>query len=225
LRKIKLVILFIGLFLLPIIVSAQNVSDYLILQDIGSYIHRVQTKDFKTLQLKSIPDYKITNNSGVLMGSGHFLLDHNDKSYETDYESDATDLAVDVQVTQHTGGDSDRWLLHEIENSYRSMKMEKIGLPYGASVTMRDVNGNKIIYGGLGGAQYTWLNNNIVISIEYTDLQRTKPEPLEIVQAYLAKFPSTITTTATEFKSNAYKWIKDEIDRRLWLCDKWNAQF
>ena len=25
--------------------------------------------------------------------------------------------------------------------------------------------------------------------------------------------------------TNVTKWIKDEIDRRLWLCDKWNAQF
>ena len=51
---------------------------------------------------------------------------------------------------------------------------------------------------------------------------------MEVVQAYLAKFPSTLTVKDdTEFKSADYntKWIKDEIDRRLWLCDKWNLQF
>ncbi|MEN6421741.1 MAG: hypothetical protein ABFD76_07305, partial [Smithella sp.] len=76
------------------------------------------------------------------------------------------------------------------------------------------------------GNGYTWVSNNVVIDVSYTDLKGNKPEPLEVVQAYLAKFPSIITTTDVEFKSNAYniKWIKDEMDRRLWLCDKLNAQ-
>ncbi|MEE9912058.1 MAG: hypothetical protein K4571_10080 [Deltaproteobacteria bacterium] len=43
---------------------------------------------------------------------------------------------------------------------------------------------------------------------------------------YLAKYPSTITATDAEFKSKDYnvKWIKDEMERRLWLCDKWSMQ-
>ena len=55
----------------------------------------------------------------------------------------------------------------------------------------------------------------------------TKPEPLEVIQAYLQKHPSTLTAfTLEELRSNANKstWIKDEMARRLWLCDKWFMQ-
>ena len=55
----------------------------------------------------------------------------------------------------------------------------------------------------------------------------TKPEPLELVQAYLAKHPSTLATmTSADLRTTANKaaWIKDEMDRRLWLCDKWFMQ-
>ena len=216
----------VSFLLLPCVAAAQNVSDYLILQDIGAY-------KLSTPKKSSIAGFGIMggprvdqNDSGVLSGSDHFP-DHTDTTYGLMYLGSGVYPPTEVKVTQHTGGDSDRWLLHEIEKSFRTSKIERLGLPYGASVAMRDVNGNKILYGGLGGGQYRWLNNNIVIDIEYTDLQRTKPEPLEVVQAYLAKYPSTITTTDAVFKSSAYnvQWIKDEMDRHLWLCDKWNAQF
>ena len=74
------------------------------------------------------------------------------------------------------------------------------------------------------GGHYRWLNNNVVVDISYTDLYKQKPEPLEVVKAYLAKFPSTIPSMTIDNTHNIL-WIKDEIDRRLWLCDKWNLQF
>ncbi len=52
----------------------------------------------------------------------------------------------------------------------------------------------------------------------------TKPEPLEVVRAYLAKHPSTLTAmTSADLRTeeNKTKWIKDEMERRLWLCDRW----
>lgn len=225
-RNIKVIFIIFCLLLTQGLVHAQTPSDYLILQDIGGYKFITQRVNPITDAVIQLPGYIITNNSGVLMGSGHFLLDHNDKSYKTYYESKIVHLGIDVEVTQHTGGDSDRWLLHEIEISYRSIKMERMGMMTEGTV-MRKINSQRVLWIGLGGGSFTWTSNNVVIKISYTDLDGTKPEPLEIVQAYLTKFPSTITTTDTEFKSNAYniKWIKDEIDRRLWLCDKWNAQF
>jgi hypothetical protein len=224
-KSIKFVTVLIGLFLLPIILCAQSVSDYLILQNIGSYKFSTQSVNPITDEVKQIPGYTILKNPGVLTGTDHFRIDHKDTTYETDYESDVTDIGVEVQVTQHTGGDSDRWLLHEIEDSYRDGdEHAKLGLLIQAT-RLREINGNKII--GRRGNGYTWVSNNFVIDVSYTDLKGNKPEPLEIVQAYLAKFPSSITITDATFKSNAYnvKWIKDEMDRRLWLCDKWNAQY
>lgn len=201
---------------------AQNPSDYLILQNIDSYKFITQSKNPITKKVKTIDGYWIFSNSGSLMGTGHFVLDHDDKTYETVYESDVTDLGVKVQVTQHTGGDSDRWLLHEIEDGFRRSKTLKA--TYSAPNPIRIIDNNTIWF---QWGVYTWLSNNIVVKIEYTDLQGTKPEPLEVVKAYLAKFPSTITLTNADAKASAHniQWIKDEIDRRLWLCDKWNAQF
>ncbi|MGA2553341.1 MAG: hypothetical protein ABSF20_00980 [Smithella sp.] len=223
-KKIKLIVLLIGLFFVPLVAKAQSISDYLIVNDIGTFKMAQPEKSFITRPPIGGPT--ISDGSGILSGSGHFP-DHPDKSYKVLYiDSTGVKPGTEVEVTQHTGGDSDGRLRHEIENSYRSMKNEKMGLPYGASVTIREINGSKIIYGGLGGGQYTWLSNNVVVEIEYTDLQRSKPEPIEVVQAYLVKFPSTITTTSAEFKSNAYnvQWIMDEMDRRLWLCGKWILQ-
>ena len=66
----------------------------------------------------------------------------------------------------------------------------------------------------------------MVVRIEYTDLTGMKPEPLEVVRAYLGKFPSSITFSDAEIKNRTHtgQWIQDEMDRRLWLCDKWFLQ-
>jgi hypothetical protein len=95
---------------------------------------------------------------------------------------------------------------------------------YNTSDPIRIINNNKVWF---QKGDYSWLNNDVVVHIEYTDLLGTKPEPIEVVQAYLKKFPSTIKLTNEEAKGNAHKtqWIKDEMDRRLWLCDKWNARY
>jgi hypothetical protein len=189
---------------------AQNISDYLILNDIGSYT-------------------KITSGGptgSVLAGADHFYLDHSDTALGIADVNDAQKIWVEVQVTQHTGGDSDRWLLHEVEDSYR----DEMGLLTDGTVMRRILQNGvyiRFLWLGLGSGHFRWLSNNVVVDIEYTDLQGTKPEPIEVVKAYLSKFPSTITLTDADLKGNTHsvQWIKDEMDRRLWLCDKWNAQF
>jgi hypothetical protein len=63
--------------------------------------------------------------------------------------------------------------------------------------------------------------------IEYHGSLTQTPEPIEIVKAYLAKHPSTLPAmTLSQLRSvdNKTTWIKDEMDRRLWLCDKWFLQ-
>ncbi len=221
-RNAKVVILyvFISLFASFSIAQAQNVSDYLILQDIGSYKFITQAKDFITGQIKTIPGYTVRVAPGILAGADHFDLDHDDKTYETDYVNVNIELAVDVQVTQHAGSDSDKWLLHEVERGFRSEDLESQ-----FEGTIKEINGNKVIT-WLYGTSYRWISNNVVVYISYSDPQLTKPEPLEIVQAYLAKFPSTIVLTDAEAKSAEHneQWIKDEMERRLWLCDKWFFQ-
>ncbi|MEE9912057.1 MAG: hypothetical protein K4571_10075 [Deltaproteobacteria bacterium] len=191
------------------IAFTQNVNEYLITKDIGSYS-------------------KITRGGAtgsILTGADHFAIDHSDTALGIAHVNDATKMWVDVQVTQHIGVDSDKWLLHEVEDNYRDEEYETLGQLIDCAV-MRRIDNNRVLWIGIGGGTFRWIRNNIVVSISYTDLQGTKPEPIEVVKAYLAKFPSTITAIDAEFKSKAYniKWIKEEMERRLWLCDKWSMQ-
>lgn len=202
---------------------AQTASDYLILHDIGDYKFITQTKDFITGQPKTILGYSKRVGPGDLAGASHFYLDHDDITYETDYSNRNIKLGVDVQVAQHVGSDSDRWLLHEVEDSYRSSDTDRLGLLTEGAI-LRRISGNKVYWIGIGGGSFVWLSNNVVIKISYTDLQATKPEPLEVVQAYLQKYPSTIPSTLVLDRAHDEQWIKDEMERRLWLCDKWLTQ-
>ncbi len=223
-NKILAVIVICLLFFFSIASYAQNVSNYLILQDIGSYRFITQVKNPSTKEVIQTPGYSILKNAGILSSTGHFRLDHKDIAYETDCESDVTDLGVEVQVTQHAGVDSDKWLLHELDMEFRNY----YGIP-DLTYTVRAINGNTILVDATGGRDYRWLSGNKVIKIEYTALKNlsTIPEPLEIVQAYLSKHPSSIipfTLQELRVSSSVSKWIKDEMERRLWLCDKWLMQ-
>ena len=110
-RNFKVTAIFIiAVVVVPTFIYAA-VGDFLILQDIGSYKFITQSKDPLTKKVIQIPGYIMWNNPGVVAGAGHFGLDHTDTTYETDYESDVTDLGVRVQVTKHTDPiDSDKWL-------------------------------------------------------------------------------------------------------------------
>ncbi|HMK49064.1 MAG TPA: hypothetical protein VK435_03345 [Thermodesulfovibrionales bacterium] len=103
-------------------------------------------------------------------------------------------FTVEVQVTQHAGTDSDKWLLHEVEDGYRDGEMESLGRLTDGAI-LRKIDSNKVFWLGLGGGSFTWLNNNVVVKISYIDLQGMKQEPIEVVQAYLQKYPSTIPST------------------------------
>ena len=204
-------VFFVMVFILPVLSFAQGLESYIIQNDIGTYKFRPK------------PTKEIYGNSGVVISADHFDEDHDDISYITRYIKPEPILGAEVKVTQHTGGDSDRWLLHEVDEDFRTY----YGIP-GKSYGPRVIDGQTILEDAVGGYNYRWLSGNKVIEIKYTDLQMTKAEPLEVVKAYLAKHPSTIMSfTLQELRNNANrtKWIKDEFDRRLWLCDKWIAQY
>ena len=187
---------------------SQNPSDYLICEDIGGF------KKYGC---------SCGNGPGILGPTGHFGEDHKDISCDVTYHIMPLRLAVKVEVTQHAGGDSDKWLLHEVEDSYRDDEMETLGLLTKGAI-LRKIDGNRVFWIGLGGGTFMWLNNNVVIRVSYRSLQGGKPEPLEVVQAYLQKFSPTIPSALVLDRTHDEEWIKDEMERRLWLCDKWFLQ-
>lgn len=214
----RLIISFIFIFfLVPVTGLSQTLSDFLILEDIGSYRRAKPEKMFPGEPPTGGP--RVNDSSGIIAATGHFA-DHNDKTYEVMYLG-ATDnhASPTVQVTQHEGGDSDRWLLHEVEDGFRDPDNLEAGPSKGARLRM--LFGNKIFFYGGGIVGYSWNRDNIVVNIEYTNLGPPKPEPLEIIQVYLQKHPSTIPSTLVLDKAHDEQWLKDEMERRLWLCDKW----
>jgi len=200
-------VIIIGALILICLLGSQSVgqtiADYLIVGDINGFIASKNPTSGE--------------GPGMLAGADHFYLDHKDRTYRISYFNLTTKVGPVIQVTQHAGADSDRWLLHEVEDAYRRNPEQDY-----FKGTIREINGNKIFSYQLG-THYSWLSDNIVVDIKYTDLQKVKPEPLEVIQAYLQKIPSTITLIDTEAKSRSHneQWIKDEMERRLWLCDKW----
>ena len=212
--KMLIMLLIIVLFFIPTISFSQNISDYLILQDIGSYKLDKPEAVFPGEPPMGGP--RAYNKSGIIAATGHFP-DHIDKTYEVMYIGGSGLPSPTVQLTQHSGSDSDKWLLHEVEDGYRKNPEQD-----NFRGVIREINGNRI-FTYRRGTHYSWISNNIVIDIRYTDLQKTKPEPMEIVNAYLQKHPSTIPAMVMD-KAHDEKWIKDEMERRLWLCDKWFYQ-
>jgi hypothetical protein len=190
-------------------VHGQDASSYVIIGDIGSYL--------------IAGDPAVGKGPGVLAGPGHFDQDHTDITAEIDYYNLQSKVGPEVQVTKHAGVESDKWLLHEVEDSYRSDDPSRLGLLSQGTV-LRTMTNDVIFSIRLGGGSYMWISNNVVVRISYRGIQGGKPEPLEVIQAYLQKFPSTVPATLVLDKAHDVQWIKDEMDRRLWLCDKWFMQ-
>ena len=187
---------------------SQDASEYLVCQDIGGF------KDYRCA---------CGTGKGIVGPADHFGEDHNDINCTVTYHSMAQRLTVKAEVTRHTDApDAIMWLLHEIDKEYRTY--------YGApdpGYIIKNINGNTLYAFESAGWDYRWISGNNVIRLEYHDSKMTKPEPMEVVRAYLSKHPSTLSaTTTSELRSvsNKTKWIKDEMDRRLWLCDKWFLQ-
>jgi hypothetical protein len=204
----KILFVIASLLIMPLRTYAATVTDCLIDTDIGEYT-------------RSYPG-SCPKGSGIVAGTGHFKPDHIDYACDIRYYNETIDNGVEVQVTNHSGSESDKWLGHELDAEFRNY----YGIP-GDSYAVVLIDGNTVLEFGSAGWDYRWISGSNVIKIEYKDAQMTKPEPLEIVKAYLAKHPSTLATmTLKQLRSTENKttWIKDEMDRRLWLCDKWFYQ-
>lgn len=201
---------FVGLGLaggVAALVMAQPVADVLILSD--------------------IPPFELSKVRKMFKGKDGYVGGPQQWTYEADYPGNSRTISkvdyyrtgpegmsVEVQITLHS---STRWLGHEVERDYRNY----FGI-IGDSVTLREIDGNRVLVSSSGGHDYTWVSgSSTVVSISYTDLQMTKPEPLEIVRAYLAKYPSSFPAADIRSISYTEAWIRNEMERRVWLMEKW----
>jgi hypothetical protein len=185
---------------------SQNASDDLVCQDIGSF--------------NIILNCVCRAGKGILVTADHFGEDHKDIDCYVTYYSKAQRMTVTAEVTLPADSPvAIKWLLHEVDKDFRTY----YGTP-DPGYFIKNLDGNILYAFESKGRNYRWISGNKVIMLEYHDTGMTKPEPMEVVRAYLARFPSTISTTSTpelRSASNEIQWIKDEMDRRLWLCDRW----
>ena len=87
----KIIYILSSIFILLNIINtklyADEIANYIILNDIAPYQRYTKDIDPDTEELKTIPGYWIYKNAGVLIGTDHFQLDHYDVTYKTEYQS------------------------------------------------------------------------------------------------------------------------------------------
>jgi hypothetical protein len=149
-----------------------GVTDYLILQDIGSFNLDKPEKMFAGESPSGGP----RTFNGAVAVSGHFDADHIDTTYEVMYfDFSRTYYSPTVKVSQHAGADSDKWLLHEMEGVLRAPEKDKLGRrDIGAAY--RKVGTAEIFK---NGPNYYWISNNITVEIECMNL-KIKQEPMQL---------------------------------------------
>lgn len=189
---------------------AEGVGDYLILRDVGVY----------ALEKSFIAP------GGVVVGGGEPSMKRcgNEAegfyaSYSVGYDGGENYAGPNVEIRVY---DSTQWIAHEIEEPFRDGEMETLGLLTDRSV-LRKFEANKVYMIAIGGETFRWLSGNILVEISHVDLQAEKPEPLEVVRAYLQKYPSTIDMSDAQLKDQDHtkQWIKEEFERLLWVSERW----
>ena len=200
--------------MMPVNVIAGNPSDYLILRDIGPY--KLSKPEKLIPGFAPIGGPRAYDGPGVVTADGHFP-DGVETTYEIMYLSGGTgNISPTVYVSLYPGGEADQWLLHELEDAFRTDDDLNESLDAPNPLKLIDNNTIFSVWG-----YYRWMSNNVSVSIEFTDYTGTKPEPLEVVREYLAKYPSTIPSTTKLDRNHTVTWLKNEMTRRLWLADKW----
>jgi hypothetical protein len=148
------------LLMVLVVVISQNqaalgdgINDYLILNDIGSY--KISTPEKLIPGFQPIGGPRAYDGPGIIGATGHFP-DHRDVTYEVMYIGGGGLPSPTVQVTQHAGSDSDKWLLHEVEDSFRmNPKQDSFrGI-------IREMDGNRI-FTYRRGTHYSWIIHSVI---------------------------------------------------------------
>ncbi|MEW6419947.1 MAG: hypothetical protein AB1480_17840 [Nitrospirota bacterium] len=184
-----------------------KVSDYLILNDIGPY-KLSSTSEFMGIKFlsenKNLREVDITTERFV---DEEYKEYNSYKAYKTIYVGSLGKLSFMVEIKEYFQRGN---LLHNVEYSYRDRGWERLGLLI-QGAQLRLIDGNKIIF--LEGRRYSWISKNVVVNI--ICFESNKSEPLEVIQDYLRKFPSTIPASLEFDQNHNKKWIKNEMERRL----------
>lgn len=221
-----------------------NANDYLILHDIGDY-KIAKYKNISSTHNKRITDNYILKIGVTTFESVHLIPDLKDISYMTEYSREKKENSfsfdnsrtndasktkrtrrsrfvsgcdnVEVSVIKHTGGESDKWLQHELAGNFIQQKGDI------RDIQLENIEGKKVFikikYGfGSEDVIYAWLHDNAVFKIKSHREFDCACRPTEILTAYLKKFPPTVRSP------NIMKWQNHHVAYELWLSKKWLEQ-
>ena len=195
------------LLLIPGLSYAQTAGEYLILQDIGRY------KLTKGIEIRG----RILGGEPAVArigdeGQGYYT------SYGTRYVGGAGYVVPTVEVRVY---DSTQWMLHEMERDLKEYQ-GSVATKTNTSAITKSIDNNPVIKMRSGGGIYRWVSNNKAILVSYHDLQLQYPVPMEVISAYLQKYPSTLPTTyQIRHPDREKEFIREEFDRLLWVADRW----
>jgi hypothetical protein len=176
-------------------------SQVLILEDIGPYTwggrHNI------------IPGFTALGITGRRPATG-------DQKLETSYRDRSREIGVQVTISTH---ENPTWVLHELEGMYRphfderfSEGMSLIGGPgtrrFQLVMTFREAVSGSV----------AWLSGeSTVVHIDFTlrGANRTHEVPTEVVDAYLALYPSSLPDSIQDTPEHHTDFIRKEFERIL----------
>ncbi len=147
----------------------------------------------------------------MLEAVGHVMTAQDDGATAT-YTDIVAHVVVEVTVFKH--GDV-HWVEHELEGQYRSFTgFDNVVLVEGAAGTRRFVMASSTSsdHGGVVG----WVSSgDTVVDIDYMGRETNVVLPQDIVDAYLALYPSSLPMSLADTPEHHTAWARDEMRRIL----------
>lgn len=203
---IRNVMFLLGLSLIACLSYAQTAGDYLILQDIDRY------KLTKGIELRGRilgAEPSVTRMGDA--AQGYYI------SYGTRYVGGTGYAVPNVEVRVY---DSTQWMLHELERDIKNRK-EGVATTTNIAAATEPVDNYPVIVFEVSGGSYRWISGNKAIILNYRDANFQYPIPMEVISAYLKKYPSTLPATyQIRHPDREKEFIREEFDYHLWVADR-----
>ncbi len=204
----------IGIFLFlscfwPANLLATNIDQVLIITDIGPY------------KL----EHPFVTSDGLVIGGGEPKSSQEGNgaegfysAYTVGYDGGDNLAGPDIEIRIY---DSPQWMLRDLESDLKEYQ-DGVATVTDTSAITKIIDNNPVIKMRAGGGVYRWISGNKAIFIEYHDLQLEYPIPMEVISAYLAKYPSTLPATyQIRHPDREKQFIREEFERLITVAGRW----
>lgn len=192
-------------------VWAGNLDDYLLIKDIGPY---KLEQPFVGVSGLVIYGGKPKERRRGNEGEGFYY------SYTMGYDGGAGFAGPDVEIRVY---DSPQWMLYDLERDLKESQ-DGVSTRTDKSAATELIDNYPVIVFEAGGGSYRWISGNKSIIVKYIDLHFDYPIPMEVISAYLAKYPSTLPADyQIRHPDREKQFIREEFERLITVADRWVA--